>query len=100
MTQHLPIQKTVLPLKRTTDAIRIFIYFCWVLSLPGTLFSQGINPIRVEHVLDIYGDFNQPTEVAVGVNESVYVLDGANNEIKIFTRNGKFVRSIGRSGKG
>jgi DNA-binding beta-propeller fold protein YncE len=100
MTQPQPIQETVLPFKRIPYAKLIFIYLCWALSLPGTLFCQEINHIRVEHVLDIYGDFNQPTEVAVGVNGSVYVLDGANNKVKIFNRNGKFVRSVGRAGKG
>ena len=94
------IQGAVLPNKRIPYAKLIFIYLCAVLSLPGTLFCQEKNPIRVEHVLDIYGDFNQPTEVAVGKNGIVYVLDGANNKVKIFTRKGKFVRSVGKSGEG
>ena len=100
MIQPQPIQETVLPFKRIPYAKLILITLFGVLSLPGTLFCQNINLIRVEHVLDIYGDFNQPTEVAIGMKGSVYVLDGANNKVKIFTRNGKFVRSVGRSGKG
>jgi DNA-binding beta-propeller fold protein YncE len=100
MIQTRPIQETVMPVRRIPYAKLIFIYLCWALSLPGTLFCQGINLIRVKHVLNIYGDFNQPTEVAVGMKGSVYVLDGANNKVKIFNRNGKFVRSVGRSGKG
>jgi len=100
MTQPQPIQETVLPIKRIPYAKLIFIYLFGALSLPGTLFCQEINPIRVEHVMDIYGDFNKPTEVAVGVNGSVYVLDGVNNKVKIFTRKGEFVRSVGKSGKG
>ena len=100
MTLPQPIQGNALSFKQIPYAKLIFIYLLGALSLPGTLFCQEINSIRVVHVLDIYGDFNQPTEVAVGVKGSVYVLDGANNKVKIFTRKGKFVRSVGKSGKG
>jgi tripartite motif-containing protein 71 len=78
----------------------LFILICLALSAPLGPYCQEINYIPVTHVLDIYGDFNQPTEVAVGMNGNVYVLDGANNKVKIFTRNGKFLRSVGRIGKG
>lgn len=86
--------------KQNSCGAWFLIFICLALSAPLELYCQEINPIRVEHVLDIYGDFNQPTEVAVGINGSVYVLDGANNKVKIFTRNGKLVRSVGSSGKG
>jgi len=98
MTQPQPIQGDASPFKRIPYAKLFFISLCWVMFLPEALFCQEIYPIRVEHVMDINGDFNKPTEVAVGVNGRIYVLDGANNKIKLFTRNGKFVRSVGRSG--
>jgi len=95
-----PLQKKASHAKRNSCSAWSFIFICLVLSAPLELYCQEIKHIRIEHVLDIYGDFNQPTEVAVGVKGSVYVLDGANNKVKIFTRNGKFVRSVGKSGKG
>jgi DNA-binding beta-propeller fold protein YncE len=95
-----PVKKKVSHVKRNSCGAWFFIFICLALSAPLALYGQEIKHIRVEHVLDIYGDFNQPTEVAVGMNGNVYVLDGANNRVEIFTRNGKFVRSVGRSGKG
>lgn len=86
--------------KRYSCSAWLFILIYMTLSSPLGLYCQEVKHIRVEHVLDISGDFNQPTEVAVGMNGNVYVLDGANNRVKIFTPNGKFVRSVGRSGKG
>jgi len=93
-----PVKKKVSHVKRNSCGAWFFIFICLALSAPLELYCQDIKYIRVEHVLDIYGDFNQPTEVAVGMKGNVYVLDGANNKVKIFTRNGKFVRSVGRSG--
>jgi DNA-binding beta-propeller fold protein YncE len=95
-----PVKKKASHAKRDSWGGWLFIFICLALSAPLTLYCQEIKHIRVEPVLDIYGDFNQPTEVAVGMNGNVYILDGANNKVKIFTRNGKFVRSVGRSGKG
>lgn len=95
-----PIKKKTSHAKRNSCGAWFFIFFCLALSAPLALYCQEIKYIRVKHVLDIRGDLNQPTEVAVGVNGSIYVLDGANNNIKNFNRNGKFVRSVGRSGNG
>ena len=95
-----PVKKKASHDKRNSCCGWLFILICLALSAPLALYGQEIKHIRVEHVLDIFGDFNQPTEVAVGMNGNVYVLDGANNKVKIFTRNGKLIRSVGRSGKG
>jgi len=100
MIFNTPVKKKASHAKRNSCGAWFFICICLALSAPLELYCQEIKHIRVEHVLDIYGDFNQPTEVAVGVNGNVYVLDGANNKVKIFTQKGKFVRSVGRSGKG
>ena len=95
-----PVKKKASHVKRNSCGAWFFIFIFLALSAPSELYCQEIKYIRVAHVLDIYGDFNKPTEVAVGVNGSVYVLDGVNNKVKIFTRKGKFVRSVGKSGKG
>jgi DNA-binding beta-propeller fold protein YncE len=74
---------------------------CWIF-FPSVAVSSNekITYIRVEHVTDIRRDFNQPSEVAVGKRGRVFVLDGANNQVKIFDPKGVFESAIGRAGEG
>jgi DNA-binding beta-propeller fold protein YncE len=81
-----------------------------VIGLTVIILSGGVAPVAagpvgfsflpVRHIRDIEGDFNQPTEVVVSNTGQIYVLDGANNKIKIFNRRGAMVRSFGRPGQG
>ena len=56
--------------------------------------------VQVEHVMDLQGDFNQPTEVAVGRQGSVFVLDGTNDRVKVFDKTGRMARVWGGTGDG
>ena len=62
--------------------------------------QDTIKHIRVEHIADIRRNFNQPTEVAIGKNERICILDGANNQVKVFSQKWEFVHAIGQSGEG
>jgi len=62
--------------------------------------AEDFRYLSVRHVMDIDGGFDRPTEVAVSKTGKIYVLDGANNRIKIFNRKGEILFSFGRSGKG
>jgi DNA-binding beta-propeller fold protein YncE len=87
--------------KRPSNTALFWFTVCWIFFLPvGVNSAEVINHIRVEHVADIRGDFNQPSEVAVGKDGTVYILDGANNQIKLFNQEWEFVRAIGRAGEG
>lgn len=56
----------------------------------------------VEHLFDIKGlstsPFSLPTDVVVGKNQHIYVLDGTHSKIKVFDYNGKFLFQFGREG--
>ena len=79
----------------------LWLSVCWIIFAPAEAGSKEvIRPIGVEHVMDIRHDFNQPTEVAIGKKGRVYILDGANNQLKIFNSKGVFDQAIGRAGEG
>ncbi|NOY68520.1 MAG: hypothetical protein GXP53_03380 [Deltaproteobacteria bacterium] len=82
--------------------------FCRILALTAciVLFSffakhavAGEPPhLPVEHLIDITGDFNQPTEVAVSHTGNIFVLDGANDRVAVFNENGKPLYQFGKTG--
>ena len=43
-------------------------------------------------------EFNFPTGIAVSASDLVYVADGSNHRIQVFTAEGGFIRSWGRAG--
>lgn len=70
-----------------------------LLFYPGWSFAgSDFKYMTLKHVGDITGSFNQPTEVAVGRDGSIFVLDGANNQVKVFDSRGKLLYSFGRPG--
>jgi len=56
--------------------------------------------VNVKLVFELRGEFNKPTDVSVSENGLIYVVDGVNNSIKVFTRKGEFLNSFGRKGSG
>lgn len=46
------------------------------------------------------GEFNLPTQVEVGPDGTVYVLDAGNFRVQAFSWKGKFLRAWGRAGRG
>lgn len=94
-----PVKKKASHTKRNSCGVWFFIFICLALSAPLELYCQEIKHIRVKHVLDIRGDFNQPTDIVVGQKGRIYVLDGANNQVKIFNQNGKSIRVFGNFGE-
>ncbi len=75
------------------------IWFCFFLFFCPLSNVFGIDLIPVTRLFDITHELNQPSEVSVSPKGQVYVLDGVNNKIKIFDKNGKFISSFGRQGK-
>lgn len=57
------------------------------------------------HLLDIGtrgagpGEFNLPRDLAIGKDGQLYVVDGGNFRVQVFSRDGKFLRSFGALGK-
>ena len=72
-----------------------------LLATTLTLFPApgfGMRLTNVRFLFDITGNFNAPSDVAVSPNGRIYVVDGVNNQIKIFNRSGKFLAAFGREG--
>jgi DNA-binding beta-propeller fold protein YncE len=57
------------------------------------------------HLMDIGtrgagpGEFNLPRDLAIGKDGQLYVVDGGNFRVQVFSRDGRFVRSFGALGK-
>src|SRR5210317_1396628 len=65
--------------------------------LPLSAQAYTILPLR--HQFDISHNFLQPTDVAVGKNKLIYVMDGVNSQVKVFDEKGFFEFSFGRKGE-
>jgi sugar lactone lactonase YvrE len=65
-------------------------------------FAGGIPTAEVRHLFDITGQgaggLSLPTDVAVGSDGRIYVVDGGNHRVVGFDRNGKHILTIGRKG--
>ncbi len=62
----------------------------------------GIPTVKVHHLFDITGQdgngLSLPTDVAVGSDSRIYVVDGANHRIVVFDQNGKQIFTFGSKG--
>jgi DNA-binding beta-propeller fold protein YncE len=67
-------------------------------------FAAGIPTAGVRHLFDITGQgaggLSLPTDVAVGSDGRIFVVDGGNHRIVAFDRNGKYLLTIGSKGSG
>ena len=79
-------------MKKTHVLIFTFI----LLLLPQAGYTFPVLPLR--HLFDIRHAFLQPTDVAVGKDNAIYVVDGVNNRIKVFNEKGDFKFSFGGKG--
>lgn len=69
----------------------------WLLAaLPATLHAYTVYPAR--HLFDITKEFLQPSDIAIGKDRKVYVLDGVNNCVKVFDAQGHYLSAFGSSG--
>jgi sugar lactone lactonase YvrE len=64
--------------------------------LPLSVRAYTVLPLR--HRFDITRDFLQPTDVAVGKDHNIYVMDGVNDRVKVFDEQGGFKFSFGSKG--
>jgi DNA-binding beta-propeller fold protein YncE len=69
-----------------------------VMAAPNTVYAYTVYPAR--HLFDIEVDFLQPSDVTIGKNREVYVLDGVNNCVKVFDSQGHYLFAFGSSGAG
>lgn len=89
-------------MKASTILMTLWFMAVVLLSLSSSGFCQSDEYayLHVKHIRDITDDFNRPTEVAVSASGRVFVLDGANNRVVVFTEKGEKIFSFGRPGTG
>jgi len=75
---------------------------CLALSGIPAVYGQpsDLPIIASRHLFDIQSGFLHPSDVTVGANGRIYVLDGVNNRVKVFASNGKYHSSFGSRGTG
>ncbi|MCF6246557.1 MAG: NHL repeat-containing protein [Desulfobacula sp.] len=76
------------------------IFFCITLLVLPVTDTYGINLIPATKLFEITRGLNEPSDVAVSPRGLIYIVDGVNNKIKIFSSSGKFISSFGKKGKG
>ncbi len=62
--------------------------------------SAEVTLRKISHLFDISHNFSEPSDVAVSRDGRIYVVDGVNNTVKVFSSNGDFEFSFGKKGKG
>lgn len=74
----------------------------WLVLASQATWAQSIPTKAARHLLDIVGGaagpMAVPTDVTVGTNGRVYVVDGGNNRVLAFASNGKYLFAVGRAG--
>lgn len=78
----------------TTVCVLILTFILLLLSPAG--YAYQVLPLR--HLFDITHSFLEPTDVAVGKDNTIYVVDGVNNSIKAFNQEGDYRFSFGGKG--
>ncbi len=61
--------------------------------------APAYTVLPLQHQFDISHNFLQPTDVAVGKSNLIYVMDGVNSRVKVFDGKGVYKFSFGRKGK-
>jgi len=65
-------------------------------ALPAALYAYTVYPAK--HLFDITKDFLQPSDIAIGKDHQIYVLDGVNNCVKVFNVQGHYLFAFGSAG--
>lgn len=87
------------------SSIRV-IYFFSLFPLTAFMLMTAIKPaygIRLTHVkllFKITDQLSQPSDVSVSKDGRIYVVDGVNNKIRIYSSRGNLVSSFGKKGSG
>ena len=61
---------------------------------------MGAPVLKTHTLLTIQADFTQPSDLVVGNNQRIYILDGVNNKVKVYTTGGDYLFSFGETGTG
>ncbi len=77
------------------------IAFALLLCIPVIFdISYAVECVNVKTLFEIKHDLNQPSDVSVGPNRDIYVVNGVDNRIMVFDSKGRFKFAFGREGTG
>ena len=77
---------------------KLFNLLFFIFTLASVDPAHAIRLAYVKHLFDITHSFNNPSDVSVSKDGLIHVVDGVNNQIKIFNPAGKFVSVFGGPG--
>ena len=72
--------------------------FIVIFLIPGS--SYGFKVTRTKHLFYLEHGFLQPSDVAVGKDHLIYVMDGVNNRVVVFDQQGTVSFTFGSKGSG
>jgi len=101
MNNMLTVQKFRSTINHSWKIWRLISFYQLLIPIILIAFSNpvcGMRLTNVKHLFDLTHDFNFPSDVAVSSDGKIYVLDGVNNSIKAFDKNGEYLFSFGREG--
>jgi len=76
----------------------LYLWALAVILLISVTPAHAIRLVNVELLFEITDQLNQPSEVAVSKDGQIYVVDGVNNRVRIFSSRGAPVSSFGAEG--
>jgi DNA-binding beta-propeller fold protein YncE len=62
--------------------------------------SYAFECINTRFLFDIKPNADQPSDIAVGPNGNIYIVDGVNNVIRVVDKNGRWKFAFGKEGTG
>lgn len=68
--------------------------------LPGVTPVYGIRLVEARLLFEISDSLSQPSDVAVAGDGKIYVVDGVNSKVRVFSPNGRALASFGSAGAG
>ncbi len=78
-------------------SIGLFLLLC-VDNTPAYCQTSALPIIKSRHLFTIDAGLLHPSDVAVGPQGRIYVVDGVHHQIKIYNRDGTFISSFGSQG--
>ncbi|GBD96521.1 MAG TPA: hypothetical protein ENG83_00385 [Nitrospirae bacterium] len=78
-----------------------FIHLIFILALFGfPVRTFAVDCINTKFLFDIKPGANQPSDLAIGPNGDIYLVDGVNNRIIVVDNNGRWKFAFGSAGAG
>ena len=81
-----------------TNYFIAFLGLLQILLLTLVTPAGAIRLIKIKPLFEITAKLDQPSDVAVSKDGRIYVVNGVNNQIRMFNQNGRFLSAFGTEG--